>query len=141
MLSKVMNDPKHWGWLNDTEQDPVYSEHKAEMKDPSDASKTIEKHWTTLDKFEMSTWQMLGMTGRNPNKQLQQSSLFGQRKKNDTLESFLFPDNPKFLDGRININIPKGTLYHSGYHGGGGGAVAVVGGGAAAAVAGAGAAP
>ena len=119
----------------------VYNEWmKRNEVDPKDASKSIEVKYiggtifTPESHKHMSTWQMMGMTGHNPSKRVRKSSLFKPQKMSSQLENMLYPDNPKFLDAKVDINVPKSALYNSGFHqtpapapvavaGGGGGSV------------------
>ena len=115
MLNQALNNPKHWGWLLD---DAKPSEYKTVLHkpDPLDDTKDYERTYLTF--YDMPLWQMMGVNGHNPNKRLRQSTLFRPQKIDTKLEQMLYSDNPKFIDNKRDINVPKGKLFYSGYHAG-----------------------
>ena len=96
MLQKVFNESKNWGWLLDEETD--------------------EK---TNEVTSMSVHQTMGLASVDKSKtQMYTTSIFNSKPQmSEYVEKKYYPDNPKFLDGKIEINVPKTGMYNSGWHG------------------------
>ena len=129
MLHQAMNNPKKWGWLLDDgnyenewgTKKVIHVPAAAGWGPPAppvfkDVPAIIGTSFVPESPSHISTWQMMGMTGRNPSKRVQKSTLFKPQRMSKQLKNMLYPDNPKFLSGKKTLNVPKSALYNSGFH-------------------------
>ena len=89
----MFDDSASWGWLVDDDK-----------KDD------------TTGEVSMSIQQMVGANNETDKISLYKHSIFQKQQMSAETEKVFYPDNPKFLDGNIEINIPKEWPYDSGYH-------------------------
>ena len=66
---------------------------------------------------QMSAQQMINVNKESDKISLYKHSIFTKQPMSAKLEKMMYPDNPKFLDGKIEIIIPKKWPYDNGYHG------------------------